>query len=433
MDPSDAITIIVLVLLILLSGFFSSAEAAIISVNKIKIRGMVDENVRNATLVAKITDDSRRFISTVLIGNNIVNISVSALATAFVAEKFGNIYIGAGTGVLTLLILIFGEVLPKTIATLHSEKLSLAYAPMLFIIMKIFTPLVFLLNAVSGVLLKLVGVDPDSVSTGITEDELLTYVEVSHEEGIIENEEKEMITNVVDFGDSLAKDVMVPRMDMHTISDDVTYNELLAAFEEDKYSRLPVYHENLDNIIGTIHLKDAVFSKAKDETFDINSVLRPAHFTYEFKKTSELLIEMRKESLSMCIVLDEYGAAVGLITLEDLLEEIVGEIRDEYDEDEVDDIVQLDQDEFMVAGATRLNDFNDYFGTDYDSEDYDSIAGKLIALFERLPDKGDAITDGNLSFKVEEVDNRRIEKIKVRKLPVALETSEYENYDSGEA
>ena len=432
MDPSDAIHIIVLFILVLLSGFFSSAETAIISVNKIKIRSMVEENVKNAALVAKITDDSRKFISTVLIGNNIVNISASALTTAFVSRVFGNVYIGVGAGILTLVILVFGEVLPKTIASMHSENLALAYAPILLIMMKVFTPLVFLLNIISNGILKIFGIDPDKNTSGITENELLTYVEVSHEEGIIENEEKEMITNVVDFGDSLAKDVMVPRVDMYIISDDIGYDELLLAFEEDKYSRLPVYRENVDNIIGIVYLKDVAFYKGDKKDFKLGSILRPANFTYEFKKTSELLIEMRKASLSMCIVLDEYGSAVGLITLEDLLEEIVGDIRDEYDVDEVDDIVQLDQDEFMVLGSTRLDDFNDFFGTEYISDDYDSIAGKLIELFERLPDKGDAITDGSLSFLIESIDHRRIEKIKVRKLPNATDSSDYAESDFGE-
>ena len=433
MGPSDAINIIVLFILVLLSGFFSSAETAIISVNKIRIRSMVEEDVKNAALVAKILEDSRKFISTVLIGNNVVNISASAIATTFVSSLFGNVYIGIGTGILTMIILVFGEVLPKTIASIHSEELSLAYAPVLLFLMKIFTPLVFLLNIISGGILKIFGVDPDKITSGITENELLTYVEVSHEEGIIENEEKEMITNVVDFGDSLVKDVMVPRVDMYTISDDINYDELLFAFEKDKYSRLPVYQENVDNIIGIVYLKDVAFYKGDKTEFKIESILRPANFTYEFKKTSELLIEMRNSSLSMCIVLDEYGAAVGLITLEDLLEEIVGEIRDEYDGDEVDDIVQLDQDEYMVMGSTRLDDFNEFFGTEYESDDYDSIAGKLIELFERLPEKGDAITDGSLSFLIEFVDHRRIEKIRVRKLPNTDDNSDYAESDFGEA
>ena len=329
----------------------------------------------------------------------------------------GNVYVGIGTGILTMIILVFGEVLPKTIATIHAEKLSLAYAPILLFLMKLFTPLVFLLNIISGGILKIFGIDPDKMTTGITENELLTYVEVSHEEGIIENEEKEMITNVVDFGDSLVKDVMVPRVDMYMINDDISFDELLFAFEKDKYSRLPVYQENYDNIIGIVYLKDVAFYKGDKQGFKIESILRPANFTYEFKKTSELLIEMRNSSLSMCI----------------LLEEIVGEIRDEYDGDEVDDIVQLDQDEYMVLGSTRLDDFNEFFGTEYESDDYDSIAGKLIELFERLPDKGDAITDGSLSFLIEFVDHRRIEKVRVRKLPSADEGSDYAESDFGEA
>lgn len=429
MDPNDAIQIIVIVVLLLLSSFFSSAEAAIISVNRIKIRSMVEENVKNASLVVDITDNYRKFISTVLIGNNIVNIAASALATTFVANRFGSLYIGIGTGVLTMLVLVFGEVLPKTVATRNSEAVSLFYSPILLFLMKVFTPLVFLLNIVAGGILKIFGINPDATNTTITENELLTYVEVSHEEGIIENEEKEMITNVVDFGDSLAKDIMVPRVDIYMIEDTVTYPELLEAFEDDKYSRIPVYHESIDNIIGIAYLKDVVFCKSDKVDFDINTVLRPVHFTYEFKKTSELLIEMRKKSISMCIVLDEYGAAVGLITLEDLLEEIVGEIRDEYDIDETDDIIPIDDDEFSVAGTTRLSDFNEFFNTDYNSDDYDSISGKLIALFEKFPEEKEAITDGNLSFIIEKVDNRRIELIKVKKLPFSEEAFKNENTD----
>lgn len=414
MDPGDAIYIIVILVLVALSCFFSSAETAVISSNKIKIRSMIEAQVKNAELVARLNEDSRRFLSTVLIGNNIVNISASAVATMYVSKRFGNHYVGVGAGVLTLLILIFGEVLPKTVASLFPEKMALSYAPALNLLMKLFIPLVFLLNIISDTILKIVGIDPDEDKTVITENELLTYVEVSHEEGVIENEEREMITNVVGFGDSLAKDVMVPRIDMCTVSDKVTYAELLEAFEKDKYSRLPVYHEDIDNIIGLIYLKDIAFYKGDKVSFDITKLIRKPSFTYEFKKTSELLIEMRMASLSMCIVLDEYGASVGLITLEDLLEEIVGDIRDEYDTDEVDDIVKLSDNEYMVEGTTKLNDFNEYFGTAYDSDDYDSIAGQLIALFERLPEKGDTINDSGLSYLVESIENRRIKKIKVQ-------------------
>lgn len=415
MDPSDTIFIIVLFALVLLSGFFSSAETAVISVNKIKIRSMIEEHVKNAELVLRLCEDSRRFLSTVLIGNNIVNISASAVVTIYVSTRFGNSYVGMGAGILTFVILIFGEVLPKTLASIYPEKFALAYSPVLIFIMKLFIPLVFLLNIISGILLKILGIDPNDNKTVITENELLTYVEVSHEEGVIENEERNMITNVVGFGDSLAKDVMVTRIDMCTVSDTVNYSELLEAFEKDKYSRLPVYHESIDNIIGLVYLKDIAFYKGDKIQFDVTKLIRKPSFTYEFKKTSELLIEMRKASISMCIVLDEYGASVGLITLEDLLEEIVGDIRDEYDTDEVDDIIQINDIEFMVEGNTKLCDFNEYFGTSYDSDDYDSIAGQLIALFERLPEKGDTIEDAGLSYFIESIDHRRIKRVKVKK------------------
>jgi CBS domain containing-hemolysin-like protein len=419
LDPSDAISIIVLIVLIVLSGFFSSSETAVTSVNKIKIRALAKEGDKRAETVQELLDKPRKFLNMVLIMNNIVNISATALLTSLVTRRFGGdgTAVTIATAIMTVVIIIFGEILPKTMANMDSENMALRYAKLLKGLVTFLTPLIAVMNAVTSVILRLLGKKPDLDDSQITEDELRTYVEVSHEEGVIENDEKQMIDNVVDFGDSIAKDVMVPRLDMSTVSDDVSYEELLNAFSEDKFSRLPVYHENIDNIIGIIYLKDIAFFRGEDKTFNMKKYLRPAHFTYEFKKTSELMREMRRASVSMCVVLDEYGTVSGLITLEDLLEEIVGEIRDEYDTDEVDDIIKLNDYEYMVEGGTKLEDFNEVFGTDYNSEDYDSIAGQVIDLFEHIPSKGEMVKDGNLTFAVAAVEHRRIEKIRVRVEP----------------
>lgn len=431
MDPSDAISIIMLIVLIVLSGFFSSSETAVTAANKIKIRGYAKEGNKKAETVQKLTDNQRKFLNMVLICNNVVNISATALLTTLVSS-LGGVYVTIATAIMTVVIIIFGEILPKTMANMNPEKMAMRYSSALSFLMTVLTPVIAVMNAITSAILFLIGKKNATADDQITEDELRNYVEASHEEGVIENDEKQMIDNVVDFGDSIAKDVMVPRMDMSIVSDDITYEELLRAFSEDKFSRLPVYHETQDNITGIVYLKDIAFYRGSNSQFELKRYLRPAHFTYEFKKTSELMREMRKASVSMCIVLDEYGSVSGLICLEDLLEEIVGEIRDEYDTDEVDDIIKLNDYEFMVQGSTRLEDFNEAFGTDYNSEDYDSIAGQVIDLFEHIPSKGEMITDGGLSFTIAAVDHRRIEKIRVRILPKKEEADDYAGDDDGE-
>lgn len=424
MHPSEAIStsemvsLLCLFLLVLLSAFFSSAETALTTVNKIRIRNLAEDKVKSAVLVAKLIEDPSKLLSAILIGNNIVNLSASALMTTLVTNRFGNVGVGIGTGILTIVVLIFGEIMPKTAATIKAEKMSLRYAKPIYFLTKILTPFIFILNVVSGAFMKIAHIDPKQTGAQITEDELLTLVEVSHEEGVIENEERQMITNVVDFGDSLAKDVMVPRMEMSAVPDDISYNDLVAVFEADKYSRLPVYSESIDNITGVVHLKDICFYQGNKKDFKVTDMIREAYFTYEFKKTSELLIEMRQATYSMAIVLDEYGATAGLITLEDLLEEIVGEIRDEYDADEEDDIQEINEHEYLVAGTTKLDDFNEVIGTDYTSDDYDSIAGHVIDLFEHLPAEGETITEGPVTFTVEAVDKNRIDKLRILIAPL---------------
>ncbi len=413
MDPSVATQLGFLIILLLLSAFFSSAETSLTTINKLRIRSLVDENVRGAKMVSLIIEDPSKMLSAILIGNNIVNLSASALTTALAIRLWGNAFAGLATGILTLIILIFGEITPKTIATIHAEKLALAYAPIIYFLIQVLTPVVYLINKLSLVLLMLMKVDPNKRNAIITENELRQFLDASHEEGVIESEERKMITNVVDFGDALAKEVMVPRIDMSFVNTDMTYLELIEAFRVDKYSRMPVYEETRDNIIGIVNLKDLFFFRGDESEFNIKNFLREPFFTYEFKKTSELLNEMRRDSIPMAIVLDEYGATAGLITLEDLLEEIVGEIRDEYDDDEVDSIIPLGNDEYLAEGTAKLEDINDALGLSLESEDYDSIAGHIIHLLDHLPIEGEQITENNITFTVRAVDKNRIDKVHI--------------------
>lgn len=425
MDPSDVTQLIILFVLLLLSAFFSSAETALTTVNKIRIRNLAEENVKGAKTVNKLIEDPTKLLSAILIGNNIVNLSASSLATTLavnICKSLGvsdSASVGAGiaTFVLTILVLIFGEITPKSLATIHAEKISLAYGGIIYFITQLLTPVIFVINKLSYGILLLLRVDPNYKGLTITENELRTIVDVSHEEGVLESEERKMITNVVDFGDSLAKDVMVPRIDMTFVDVNLSYDELVEVFSEDKFSRMPVFDGSRENVIGIINLKDVFFYQGSKESFHIKQLLREPYFTYEFKKTSELLIEMRKASRSIAIVLDEYGATAGLITLEDLLEEIVGEIRDEYDGDEEDSIKQISPNEFIVNGFAKLDEVNEMIGSNLESDDYDSIAGHIINLLEHLPDEGESIIDDNIKYTVQSVDKNRIDKIHILLLP----------------
>jgi len=410
LDSGQALQIFIVLGLLALSAFFSSSETAMMAVNKIRIRNLADAGLSSAQTLMKVLDNQPKMLSAILIGNNIVNISASSLSTIVVTRAFGDMYVGVGTGILTLLVLIFGEITPKTSATLYSETMALRFAKPIYMIMQVLTPVIFIVDKLSQGVLRLLHVDPNKKQDAITEDELRTIVEVSHEEGVIESDEKKMIYNVFDFGDSVAKDIMVPRIDMTFIDVNATFSEVIEVFREVKYTRYPVYEETTDNVIGIINIKDLLLTE-NQKKFCIRDYLREPLYTYEFKKTADLMVELRKTQNNIAIVLDEYGATAGLITLEDMLEEIVGEIRDEYDEDEEDLIRRIGPREYVVEAAMKLDDLNDQLGLDLESEDYDSIGGFIIGLLDHLPEEGEEVTHRNLRLVVDQVDRNRIDKI----------------------
>ena len=410
------VRIIILVLLVLLSAFFSSAETALMTCNKVKMKALADEGNRRATRVLRICEDTQKMLSAILIGNNIVNLSASALMTVLVTDMFGSFAIGIGTGVLTLIVLIFGEIVPKTIATAYAESISLWYSGIIVVLMAIMVPFNFIISGIATVILKILHVDTDN-RQAMTENELKTYVDVSHEDGVIESGEKEIIYNVFDFSDAVAKDIMIPRIDMSCVSTQATYDEVMKVFKENMYTRIPVYEGNeQDNIIGLINVKDLILLQDK-ENFKISDHLRKAYYTYEFKKTADLLVEMREKSQNVAFVLSEYGATVGMITLEDLLEEIVGEIRDEYDSDEINLIKNMGGRRYLVEGNMKLDDINDELGTDLDSEDYDSIGGLMIEALDRLPGYGETVTlDNGITLTARGIKGNRITKVLIKML-----------------
>ena len=430
MDTPGAIQLIILFVLILLSAFFSSAETALSTVNRVRMRTLEEEGSKRAARVNKILENYSKMLSSILIGNNIVNLSASALA-ATLAMRI-SLAVGIATGILTIVILLFGEITPKTWAMINSEKISLAYSGIIYRLMQLLTPVIFIVDKLANGVLRLLRIDPTKRSSTMTESELRTYVDVSHEDGVIESEEREMIYNVFDFSDALAKDIMIPRINMVTVSLDASYDKVMGVFRESMYTRLPVYQEEKDNIIGLINIKDFILTENRD-SFQIQNILRDAHYTYEFKKVADLLYEMRETTKSVTFVLNEYGATVGMITLEDLLEEIVGEIRDEYDADEEELIQEIEERTYLVEGSMKLDDINDELGTKLDSEDYDSIGGIIIESLNRLPEDGEEVTlENGIHLKVQGIVQNRVKKVlmtlpededTVEETPAAEETS----------
>lgn len=409
MDTPGVIQSISLVVLIILSGFFSSAETALTTCNRVRMRALEEDGSKRAATVNKILENYSKMLSAILIGNNIVNLSASALATTLAMRI--NLAVGIATGILTLVVLLFGEIIPKTLAMLSSEKLALFYSGIIYGLMHFLTPVIFLVDKMSSVILFILRVDPNKKAATMTETELRTYVDVSHEDGVIESEEREMIYNVFDFSDALAKDIMIPRINMVTVGLEDTYEQVLSVFRESMYTRLPVYQDDKDNIVGLINIKDFILTENPGE-FHIKDILRDAHYTYEYKKIADLMYEMREKTTNAAFVLNEYGAAVGMITLEDLLEEIVGEIRDEYDEDEEEFIQVVDERTYLVEGSMKLDDINNALGTDLDSEDYDSIGGIIIERLNHLPEDGEEVSlaDGT-RLQVKGIDQNRISKV----------------------
>lgn len=413
LDTVSIIQAVTIVLLLFLSAFFSSAETSLTTINPIKVRTLIDNGNKRAITLQKVKDQHGKMLSAILIGNNIVNISASSLATTMAIDVWGSYAVGIATGILTLLVLLFGEITPKNIAMFKSESLALFYAPIIYVIMWVMTPVIFIIDTIAGLFLKCFHINPGQKNL-MTENELRTYVDVSHEDGVIESEEKDIIINVFDFSDSVAKDIMIPRIDMVTIEENASYNELMALFRECMYTRIPVYKDDRDNIIGLVNIKDFILVNDKD-TFHVSDIIRDAYYTYEFKKTADLLMEMKKTTNNVAFVLSEYGACAGMITLEDLLEEIVGEIRDEYDEDEDEFIKKVSKDCYLIDGNRKLDDINDALGTHLESEDYDSIAGLVLQILDRMPTVGEEVqTPDGIRIKVESLNQNRITKVLMR-------------------
>ncbi|MCR5543371.1 MAG: hemolysin family protein [Eubacterium sp.] len=420
MDTSAIIELIILVILLILSGFFSSAETALTTVSLNKLKTIVDEGGRkgrSAARILKMRENSSKLLSTILIGNNIVNISASALTTVLCSNVFGSKFVGVATGLLTLFVLVFGEITPKTIASLNNLSLSLFFSKPIYVLMVLLTPVIWLLNKICRGIFFILRIDPDKNPDQMTESELLKIVDVSSEEGVIETSEKKMINNVVDFGDAISKDIMIPRADMVCMDVNSSYEQLINLIEEEHYSRIPIYEESKDRIIGILHVKDLIIEqdRMKSGELSIRELMRKPVFVYEYQRTAQIFADMKTSSVTMCIVLDEYGVTAGVITMEDLIEEIVGDIRDEYDESENELIKEISPGHYDVEGGVKLDDLNDAIGTCLESENYDSIGGLMIELLDRLPKEGDMVRTGEVTLKCGKVERNRALRVDIVK------------------
>jgi len=414
LDSSYTGEIILLIVLLVLSGFFSMAETALMSLSKIRIRHMVEEKVKGAKLVEKLLEEPNKLLGAILIGNNIVNIGASSLATNLTAKLLGGseASIAISTFAMTILVLIFGEITPKSIAKQKSESVSLFVSKPIRLCVIIFKPFVAVFTGISSVFIRLFGGDPKATEPFITEEELKTMVGVSEEEGVLEDVEKEMIFNVFDFADMQVKDVMVQRVNVTAIDSEATYDEILDVVKKEQFSRIPVYNENIDDVIGILNVKDLIIAGDTSEDFKVLNYVREPFYTFEFKKIAEVFNEMKKTRTPMAVVLDEYGGTVGIITMEDIIEEIVGEIEDEYDE-ENNTIQIVKEDEYIVDGSAKLHDISELIGVNVESEELDSVGGLIIEELGRIPESKEEVLINDLRFVVEELDKNRIKKVRI--------------------
>lgn len=408
------IQVVILFILLSISAFFSAAETALTSISKVRVRHLKEEGVKGASVLEKLISEPKKLLSTVLVVNNIVNIAATSISTSVMVGLFGSQGVAWATAIMTVLILVFGEVTPKTLASNNKEGVSLAVAKILNLSIVIFAPLVFLINLMTTLIFKILRIEDDDPKSLVTEEELKAMVNFSHEEGVLEQEEKAIIDNVFEFGDMKAENAMIQRIDMVTVSADANYDEVLNLFKEEKMSRFPVYRGNIDDIVGILNIKDIIFlTDEEEETFKVEDYMRDVFFTYEFKKISQLLEEMKLAKTQIAIVLDEYGGTSGLLTIEDLVEVLVGDIEDEYDEHE-DEIVKISNNEYIVDGSTKISDVNEYLHKDIESGEFDSIGGYIIGYLNRLPIEGEEIELNNfIRVKVLSLDKNRIAAIRM--------------------
>ena len=422
MTSDSSTSVLIIIFCVLFSGYFSATETAFSSLNRIRVKNLAEKGDKKAKLVLDLLENFDSLLSTILIGNNIVNIACASVATLLFVRLLGEEQgPSVATLVITIVVLVFGEVTPKSIAKENPEKFAMFAAPILNVLMIILTPFNFLFIQWKKLISKIFHTENDY---SITEEELLTIVEEAEQEGRIDEQESSLIRSAIEFSEQEAIDILTPRIDIVGVSYDATKEEIAQVFEETNYSRLPVYKESIDHIIGILYQKD--FYNLDDEETSFEHIIRPAMFITESKKIGELLQELQQKKSHIAIVLDEYGGTTGIVTLEDILEELVGEIWDEHDE-VINEIEKISDTEYIVHGSTNLEDLFEVLdmgmkiNEEVEEMEVVTVSGWVMEeVLERIPSKGDVGTWQNLKVTVLEMDENRVEKIKL----VILEKTE---------
>jgi len=402
----------ILIFLLILSAFFSASETALMALSRIRARHMVEEKIIGAELVSRLIRDSSKLLGTILVGNNIVNIAASAIATSLAIDYYGDRGVFFSTVVMTFLVLVFAEITPKSWAAQNAEKVAVSVSRPMSLVITVLHPIVVIFTFITNGLMKMLKINTDYSRPFITEDELRTVVNVSQEEGVLEIDEKEMIHKVFEFGDLQIKDVMIQRTDIIAIDIRLSYEEIIKLIRDEKFTRYPVYKDGIDDIIGILNLRDLFFTENLDENFNIYDYIRSPYYTFEYKRIAELFKEMKKRKVHIAVALDEYGGTAGIVTMEDLIEEIVGDIQDEYDEQE-NEIEAISNSEYILKGNIRLELVNELLNINLEAEDIDSIGGMMISDLGRLPKLGESVRYGNIKLVLEELEGNRIKKIRL--------------------
>ncbi len=420
MDP-DPISFLIIVFCLILIAILSSSEVAFIAVNRIKLRNLIEKGSRSAATVQKIREQHDRLFSAVILSGNLFTILATSIGTAIALKFFGeDSGIIIATVIMTFLTVLFGELAPKTFAVTHAEGVSLALAKPMDLYIKLISPLVWVFNKLSNSIIRLFGGEEKPISPFLTEEEMKTMIKMGEEEGTLEEEEKEMLHKVFEFGDKKVSEAMVPRTEIVAIPESAVIGDVLDLVSKEGYSRYPVIKETVDNITGIMYVKDILRKMAEKKAvpdMPIADLIREAYYIPESKMVTELLDDMQKKKFQIAIIVDEHGGTAGLITLEDLMEEIVGSLQDEFETIEAEKEVEIvDERTFVVSGSTGIDEINDLVGVELKSEEFHTIGGFLFDLFGRLPKVGEQLSYHNIKLLILEMDGKKIEKIKITKI-----------------
>lgn len=407
--------LLLVVALIVLSMIFSSSESAFLSINKLRIRFLRSKKNKGAIRVGKLLDQREGLLNTILVGNNIVNIAITALLTSLALKLFGSSGVGIATIVSTVVLLIFGEITPKTIGSRHPEPVAFLFSGLIAFCMKLFSPLVFIFSGISRGVAKLLGIKTAQKSVSFTEDEIKNFIDVGEEEGVLEQNEKKMMHRVFRFTDLAAKDIMVPRTRIVAIDLTASYQSIIELAQRSRLSRFPVYRQNIDDIVGILYVKDMMFYQGKGENFFVQDIMRPPLYIVGSKKMSSVQQMLRENHQSLAVVIDEYSGTDGILTTEDISREIFGTVGDEFYKARLPQTVELAEGQALVDGAIRLTEVSDTYGCSFHSDFYETLAGYLSEKLDKIPETGDVYQEQGLIFTVKEADATHIRMVHIKK------------------